>query len=55
MRDNLVRAEDELDDDELCHDLTGFWDTSRSGATLLVWGDPWDPKNWEVTEEFAKK
>ncbi|RAH53003.1 hypothetical protein BO85DRAFT_492403 [Aspergillus piperis CBS 112811] len=55
MRDNLIRAGDDLDDDELCHDLTAFWDTRSSNATLLVWGTPWDPQNWEVTEDFAKK
>lgn len=55
MRDNLIRAGDDLDDDELCHDLTAFWDTRSSNATLLVWGTPWDPGNWEVTEDFAKK
>ncbi|OGM47370.1 hypothetical protein ABOM_003821 [Aspergillus bombycis] len=55
MRDNLIRAGNDLDDDELCHDLTAFWDTRSSNATMLVWGTPWDPENWEVTEEFAKK
>lgn len=55
MRDNLIKAGDHLDDDELCHDLTAFWDTRSSNATLLVWGEPWDPQNWEVTEDFAKK
>jgi hypothetical protein len=55
MRDNLILAGDSLDDDELCHDLTAFWDTRRSDATLLVWGTPWDPRNWEATEGFARK
>jgi hypothetical protein len=55
MRDNLIRAGDHLDDDELCHDLTAFWDTRTSNARLLVWGLPSCPENWEVTEEFAKK
>ncbi|KAL4970495.1 bZIP transcription factor [Aspergillus stella-maris] len=55
MRDNLIRAGDSLDDDEFCHDITGFWDTRRSNATLLVWGSPWDASNWEVTEEFVHK
>jgi hypothetical protein len=55
MRDNLIRAGNSLDDDELCHDLTAFWDTRSSNATILVWGTPWDPKNWEVTEDFARK
>jgi hypothetical protein len=55
MRDNLILAGDALDDHEFCHDLIGFWDTQRENATLLVWGTPWDPQNWEVTEAFARK
>lgn len=55
MRDNLIMAGNTLDDDELCHDLTAFWDTRHSDATLLVWGTPWDPRNWEATEAFARK
>ncbi|GMG31110.1 unnamed protein product [Aspergillus oryzae var. brunneus] len=55
MRDNLIRAGKDLDDDELCHDLTAFWDTRRSNATMLVWGTPWDAENWEITEDFARK
>ncbi|OGM46185.1 hypothetical protein ABOM_004862 [Aspergillus bombycis] len=55
MRDNLITAGDMLDDDDLCHDLMAFWDTRNTGATLLVWGEPSDPKNWEVTEGFARK
>ncbi|KAF7589224.1 hypothetical protein BBP40_004566 [Aspergillus hancockii] len=54
MRDNLIYAGDSLDDDELCHDLLGFWDTRNTNATLLVWGTPWDPRNWEVSEAFAR-
>jgi hypothetical protein len=55
FRDNLIRAGDNLDDDELCHDLTAFWDTRTSNARLLVWGVPSCPENWEVTAEFAMK
>ncbi|RAL02818.1 bZIP transcription factor [Aspergillus ibericus CBS 121593] len=55
MRDNFLRAGDTFDEDELCHDLMGFWDPRRTDATLLVWGIPWDPLNWEVTEAFARK
>lgn len=55
IRDNLIAVEDEFDDSELCSDLMAFWDTRNSGATLLVWGFPWDPNNWEVTEGFLKK
>ncbi|KAF7587720.1 hypothetical protein BBP40_006827 [Aspergillus hancockii] len=55
MRDNLILAGETFDDDDLCHDLMAFWDTRNTGATLLVWGEPWDPRNWEVTEGFARK
>lgn len=55
IRDNLIRKGKDLDDDELCHDLMGFWDTRRPNATLLIWGLAWDPSNWEVTEPFARK
>ncbi|KAJ5169247.1 uncharacterized protein N7482_004841 [Penicillium canariense] len=57
MRDNLIQAGDQWDDDALCHDIMGFWgETTSSGqAGLLVWGDPWDIRNWELTEPFLKK
>ncbi|OOF97366.1 hypothetical protein ASPCADRAFT_143779 [Aspergillus carbonarius ITEM 5010] len=55
IRDNLILAGEALDDHEFCHDLIGFWDTRRSDATLLVWGLPSNPRNWEVTENFARK
>ncbi|PWY68507.1 hypothetical protein BO94DRAFT_569830, partial [Aspergillus sclerotioniger CBS 115572] len=53
MRDNFLQAEGMFDEDDLCHDLMGFWDSRREEATLLVWGVPWDPMNWEVTEGFV--
>lgn len=55
MRDNLITASDSFDDEELCRDLMGFWDTRDSRATLLVWGSPHDPRNWEVTAAFLAK
>ncbi|PYI07002.1 hypothetical protein BO78DRAFT_367731 [Aspergillus sclerotiicarbonarius CBS 121057] len=55
MRDLMILAGDSLDDDDLCHDLMAFWDTRNTGATLVVWGEPWDPRNWEATEEFVRK
>lgn len=55
MRDYMILAGDSFDDDDLCHDLMAFWDTRNTAATLLVWGDSWDAKNWEVTEGFAQK
>lgn len=55
MRDNLIGAGDDWDDEQLCHDLMGFWGDSTMDAGLLVWGDPWNIQNWEVTEPFLKK
>ncbi|KAL2865905.1 bZIP transcription factor [Aspergillus lucknowensis] len=55
MRDCLITASHLFDDDELCHDLMAFWDTRNTEATLLVWGQPWDPRNWEATEGFVRK
>ncbi|TVY45665.1 hypothetical protein LOCC1_G006014 [Lachnellula occidentalis] len=52
MRDNLLRAEDNYDDMELCGDLVGFFSGSTDRAAMVVWGDPWDPNSWEVTEWF---
>lgn len=55
MRDNLITAQDEFDDEELCHDLMAFWDMKNTEAAVLIWGSPWDPRNWEVTEAFVRK
>ncbi|KAJ5577461.1 Concanavalin A-like lectin/glucanase subgroup [Penicillium hispanicum] len=55
MRDNLIQAGDDWNDDQLCHDIMGFWDSTAADAGLLVWGEPWDVRNWEVTEPFLKK
>ncbi|KAJ5094994.1 hypothetical protein N7532_007285 [Penicillium argentinense] len=55
MRDNLIQAGDEWDDEQLCLDIMGFWDKTTEDAGLLVWGEPWDIKNWELTEAFLKK
>lgn len=56
MRDNLIRAGETFDDEQLCLDLMGFWDmTSATSCSLLVWGEPADPRSWEVTEDFLRK
>ncbi|KAJ5150395.1 uncharacterized protein N7500_010584 [Penicillium coprophilum] len=55
MRDNLIEAGDDWDDEQLCHDIMGFWGESTMDAGLLVWGEPWNVQNWEVTEPFLKK
>lgn len=56
MRDNLIQAESTWDDEELCVDLMAFWGGKpQADAGLLVWGEPWDIRNWEMTEPFIKK
>ncbi|ODM22436.1 hypothetical protein SI65_00024 [Aspergillus cristatus] len=55
MRDNMIELGDALDEYQLCEDLMGFWNTHQNDSMLVVWGDPWDPRNWEVTEQFLRK
>lgn len=55
LRDNLLRAVDHFDEDQLCLDIMAFWDPSIENCSLLVWGEPTDPKSWEVTESFLRK
>ncbi|KAF7589209.1 hypothetical protein BBP40_004593 [Aspergillus hancockii] len=55
VRDNLIRAQDQYDEDDLCLDILGFWNPHPADNMLLVWGEPHDPANWEVTESFIKK
>ncbi|KAI1130094.1 hypothetical protein F5Y10DRAFT_236643 [Nemania abortiva] len=53
MRDNILRPGlDSFDEDQLCHDMRGAIPGQNPG--VLVWGDPWDPHSWEVTEDFVK-
>lgn len=60
VRNNLIMAEGQYDEDELACDLLGeviyedsFTKTERNG--LIVWGEPWDPYGWEVMEGFVRK
>lgn len=56
MRDNLLLALDEWDEDDMCTDIMGFWEGGATGPFgLVVWGEPGDPANWEVTEGFVRK
>ncbi|PYI03082.1 hypothetical protein BO78DRAFT_400093 [Aspergillus sclerotiicarbonarius CBS 121057] len=55
LRDNLVMMADRFDDEDLCHDLMGFWDNASDSCSMLVWGEPSDPASWEVTERFLRK
>ncbi|KAG0650758.1 hypothetical protein D0Z07_2195 [Hyphodiscus hymeniophilus] len=54
MRDFLIHMGDDIDDDSLCADVAG--DAPDSGSSehtgIIVWGEPWDPFGWEVTESL---
>ncbi|PWY74497.1 hypothetical protein BO94DRAFT_499935 [Aspergillus sclerotioniger CBS 115572] len=54
-RDNLIRRLNYYDEDEFCLDILGFWNPDAVDNMLMVWGEPTDPGNWEVTEGFIKK
>ncbi|EQB47661.1 hypothetical protein CGLO_13174 [Colletotrichum gloeosporioides Cg-14] len=55
MRDNLIKADGSYDDEELCLDMIGDGDAPSGKGEMILWGDPWDPMNWEVTELFVNK
>ena len=52
MRDNLLLAGDEYDEDRLCNDLVEFDGVTNEQTGLVVWNQPWDPMGWEVSETF---
>ena len=52
MRDNLMNALAGVDDCELCTDIM---DPANGDVGLMVWGDPWLPQSWEVSEWFVQK
>lgn len=54
MRDNLLCAGDTFDEMELCGDLVGMFSELRGDVNMIVWGDPWNVDEWEVTETFVK-
>ncbi|KAM5370255.1 hypothetical protein ACJZ2D_008658 [Fusarium nematophilum] len=56
IRNNILRRdENSYDKKELCRDLRGFQDAANGLGGMIVWGDAWDPRGWEVTEAFASK
>ncbi|PWY70809.1 hypothetical protein BO94DRAFT_560483 [Aspergillus sclerotioniger CBS 115572] len=52
MRDNLVKAAESFNDCELCTDIM---DPTNGDIGIMVWGDPWLPQNWEVSQLFVQK
>lgn len=61
MRDNLIMLSecgDGVDEDDFCEDaLGGLYEGYDEIETrgIIVWGEPWSPAGWEVSEGFAKK
>ncbi|CAH0032821.1 unnamed protein product [Clonostachys rhizophaga] len=55
MRDNILNRGEEYDDTELCLDLVENYCGPSEMSGFRVWGDPWNPENWEISEEFLTK
>ncbi|KAJ5979806.1 hypothetical protein N7481_007104 [Penicillium waksmanii] len=47
--------ENTLDNAQFCADVIEFWDVSTESCSFLVWGDPSDPRSWEITEAFLER
>ena len=58
LRDKILflAANELIDEDELWYDMVEF-DASRTchDASIIVWGEPWDPRGWEVSTGFLRK
>ncbi|KAI1161981.1 hypothetical protein F5B18DRAFT_414199 [Nemania serpens] len=54
LRDKIILSQGTFDEDELCADVGGKNPTTGHTG-LLVWGDPWDPMGWELSEHVAIK
>lgn len=52
IRDAMLQLQGSYSEDELCHDLFG---AGQGTAGLLVWGEPWDPEAYEVSEYVLRK
>ncbi|KUL86975.1 hypothetical protein ZTR_05746 [Talaromyces verruculosus] len=58
MRDNIIKYQDHIDVDDLCSDFLGGAfeganDIHKRG--LVLWGEPWSPDGWELSENFIRK
>lgn len=54
FRNTLIVRMAEYDDEELCGDLYGLNSTSGE-VGLIIWGEPWDPLAYEVSEQVVEK
>ncbi|KAM0532311.1 hypothetical protein ACHAP0_005754 [Verticillium nonalfalfae] len=59
LRHIMLFGEDSIDEDDLCRDIVqgavGADVAVTDAATLLVWGESWDPMGWEATVPFLRK
>ncbi|RKL01607.1 hypothetical protein BFJ68_g12256 [Fusarium oxysporum] len=57
MRDNILHEVEAgcLDQKALGIDVLDVQDNSCNAASLIVWGDAWDPREWEASVSFLQK
>ncbi|KIM93321.1 hypothetical protein OIDMADRAFT_208106 [Oidiodendron maius Zn] len=63
LRDNFIEYQEILDVWDLCYDLFGdlignythISPASVIRCCLIVWGEPWNEENWEITPGFLRK
>lgn len=58
MRDNMILHERKFDFNALAQDVYGGLFEGFSGTEnygFIVWGEPWSPDAWEVSEGFVRK
>jgi len=57
IRDNILDTTnaDLLNANELGIDLLPAGDGRGETASLIVWGEPWDPRGWEASVPFLRK
>lgn len=58
MRDNLLLATSIMtaeDEQRLYDDVMEAGGGRNEWAGLVVWGEPWDPQNWEISSPLLHK
>jgi hypothetical protein len=58
MRDNLLLAMSFLsaeEEQQLFDDIMDSGGGKNEWTGLVVWGEPWDPQNWEVSKPFLER
>lgn len=57
VRDNILRAVEDglLDHKALGIDVLDVQDNGCNAASLIVWGDAWNPRGWEASIPFLQK